>query len=460
MKLNRLKILIVLLFIIIADRSIYAGDLSFDRALKILMESNESLLAAQQEMSQKNQEMLATRGLYYPKIEMGGRYTHIKEPLTIDLDPIRQAILSVHPEIPPDLVPLFQTTVQDDSFANASLNLTWPIFTGGKILAANANAKAQLKESQETARWTENKLISHLTELYFGLCLAQYVENVRFQVLEGLNQHVYQARRLKEEGLISRAECLHAEVSQAEADRELKKSRHDVTISRIALSNILAGTKINYADSPLFLIPDIPPLDHFIREAVSKHPALGRLSTSREMAHQSVRAENARWFPKIYVFGKRELYTPDLTLLDPEYAYGIGAKLTVFEGFSRKHRTKAAKHLEKRIELIEQKTRRDIITLVEKEYTELLKSLEQNEVLAKSLLLAEENVRTRTHAFEEGFATSLDVVDAQLALAKVRLEHLLSVYNFDVALARLLESSGQSELFQEFQQKADVEIRL
>ncbi len=51
-------------------------------------------------------------------------------------------------------------------------------------------------------------------------------------------------------------------------------------------------------------------------------------------------------------------------------------------------------------------------------------------------------------------------VDAQLALAKVRLERLSSVYNFDVALARLLEASGQSELFREYQQEADVEVRL
>ena len=55
-------------------------------------------------------------------------------------------------------------------------------------------------------------------------------------------------------------------------------------------------------------------------------------------------------------------------------------------------------------------------------------------------------------------ATSLDIVDAQLALSRVKIERLIAAYEFDVSLAKLLEASGQSEHFEEYLSRADVEV--
>jgi outer membrane protein TolC len=79
------------------------------------------------------------------------------------------------------------------------------------------------------------------------------------------------------------------------------------------------------------------------------------------------------------------------------------------------------------------------------------KALEQYNSLASAIGLARENLRVRTRAFEEGLGTSLDVVDARLALSRVRLERLLAGYDYDVALAGLLEACGQAERFEQYQ---------
>jgi len=44
-------------------------------------------------------------------------------------------------------------------------------------------------------------------------------------------------------------------------------------------------------------------------------------------------------------------------------------------------------------------------------------------------------------------ATATDVVDATLNLSRARLERVQTAYEFDVALARLLNVSGMSESF-------------
>ncbi len=64
----------------------------------------------------------------------------------------------------------------------------------------------------------------------------------------------------------------------------------------------------------------------------------------------------------------------------------------------------------------------------------------------------------RTRAFEEGFGTSIDVVDARNTLARVRLARLAAAFDFDVALANLLTTAGASQRFADFLADADVEV--
>jgi len=55
-------------------------------------------------------------------------------------------------------------------------------------------------------------------------------------------------------------------------------------------------------------------------------------------------------------------------------------------------------------------------------------------------------------------STSLEVTDAQLMLAKARLGRLAAAYEYDLALARLLEATGQSEKFEDLR-KSGTEVK-
>jgi len=86
---------------------------------------------------------------------------------------------------------------------------------------------------------------------------------------------------------------------------------------------------------------------------------------------------------------------------------------------------------------------------VERQYREAEKARDQFDALESTGTLAEENLRARIRAFEEGLGTSLEVVDARLAQAKVKLERLAAAHAFVNALAELLEASGQGNRFEE-----------
>lgn len=426
-----------------------SAPMTFGEALDRMRATHQSLQASDRERATREEERKAARSLYWPRVDATARYTRIDAPIEIDLGPIRNVILSLHPQVPPSRVPPFVEHVQDESFWRADVRATWPIFTGGKITAANRAAEARVDDAQHARRLTEDALTSELVRRYFGLRLALSARDIRAGVLDGLDRHLRDAARLEEEGLISRAEKLHAEVARADADRQFKRAQQDVEIARAGLANLLSTDGAGDPASPLVTGVGVGPLDRFQEAALRLHPAFGRFAAQRSLAAQALKAERGRFLPDVYVFGMRELHEADLTILDPKWAAGVGASFTLFDGFDRSHRVAAARIQEQRVGDLEDRARRDVSTLVEKRYRELDKAREQFDALVPALELGRENLRVRTRAFEEGLATSLDVVDARLSLSRVELERLAAAYDFDVALADLLEASGQSERFEQ-----------
>ncbi len=145
-----------------------AAALTLGEALAIQGRHHETLRAADALLRQREDERAATHSLYYPRVEAQLRATRIDAPIEIDLDPIRQVLLGLHPQVPGSLVPPFKTVVQDDTFWKADVRATWPLFTGGRIPAANAAAQARVDEARTERRQAEAALTVELIRRYFA----------------------------------------------------------------------------------------------------------------------------------------------------------------------------------------------------------------------------------------------------------------------------------------------------
>ncbi|MCE5283245.1 MAG: hypothetical protein LLG93_14235, partial [Deltaproteobacteria bacterium] len=85
-------VLFGLLFPAVSD----ARELTFSEGLARMRQSHEEILAASQREESRREAVAAARGLYWPKLDAQTRYTQIDDPVTIDLSPIRQAMLKLH----------------------------------------------------------------------------------------------------------------------------------------------------------------------------------------------------------------------------------------------------------------------------------------------------------------------------------------------------------------------------
>lgn len=423
--------------------------LTFPEALAAARGGNESILAARAEVRQREEEKKAAKGLYFPTVSFAPLYTHLNDDILLDLDPIRDVILKLHPQVPPALVPSFEETLFKQDMLRLPLTARWPLFTGGRIGAANRAAEARVRDAGAQTRQAEEGVLRSLVRAYFGLRLALEEKAVRAEVLAGLEQHVRNARRLEEEGLVAKVERLNADVARAEAERQLKRAAHDVEIARAGLASVLASdAAVGDPVTPLFVAFDLDPADRFREAALASHPALERLAAQRDLAGEAVAAQKGAFWPEVFAYGLYEMRKTDLSPIEPEWLAGVGARIELFDGGSRLKKLAAARAQQDRVALLDRKLRRDLGTLVERQYREAEKAREQYAALEATRALADESLRARTRAFEEGVGTSLEVVDARLAQEKVRLERLAAAFGFVNALAELLEASGQGDRFE------------
>jgi len=444
--------------------------LSFEEALTKMVQNNQGLKAVEYERFQRELDQKSARGLYMPQIAVGASYMMMSDNIHLDLDPVRDAIVGVKFAGVPDNAAVqaqksaitkslgnWDKLIQDKNFGVVDASFKMPLFTGGKIYAANKAAAFKVQESK--AKWDQKKseLITELAQRYFGVNLAKQVVEVRKQVVDGMQKHLSDAKSLEKNGIITQAERLHAEVYAAQADRELKKANRMAEIAMAGLSNTLNDSSTFLLSSPLFVAKNIGSKSFFVEKSVSDNAILKQVQSKKEMAKQNHIAERAAYFPTVFAFGQKELVNKNYSEYLPTWAVGVGLQLTLFDGLAREQKVKASKMLIQQVDAVQQKATSDIATLIDKTYNEVMMQEEQLESLDASMKFSEEYVRIREKAFKEGMATSTDVVDSQLALAKIRTERLQAAYEFDIALAKLMEISGQVDLLQNLKNSNSVQ---
>lgn len=417
--------------------SIQKYDLSIEQAYDLMLVNNKSLQAATEAVEEKRHKKNAAIGHFFPKIAVNSTFTSLSEPIGL---PLGSKTL----------------TLQEDKVWGVGAGAVWNVFTGGKILAMNSAARAMYTGSNEKLREVKGDLTCELIKRYYGLKLANDVIKVREQVLETTKKHLEDAKKLEKNGIIAKSERLHAEVAFSKAEREYKASLRDANVIQEGLKSLIKADNADLKDvevspvSSLFIYSkDFENLNDYQKTALENNPLLKQAEVKKKLAQANYRSEVSNYSPVVSLFAYDIFGSKDLSGGVPRWAMGASVNFLAFDGFTRYNNVKAADSYRKQINYEIEEAQNNIQTLVNKKYQELLKYKEQYESTNKSIESAQESLRITTKSFQEGYATSLAVTDAQTALAGVKIDRLNAIYNYDVTLAELLKTNGKSESIME-----------
>ncbi|MBF0365628.1 MAG: TolC family protein [Oligoflexia bacterium] len=449
---------------VIISGNLFAQELSLEEAIQISMNENKEIQSSKYAKESSVYELKSSYGKLFPQLSLEGKYTQIDDPINLDIGSIRTAMIAADSKVfqtatsastattgafrqaLENAVPPFQMRVQDDHYYNLSATLLQPLFTGGKLSANIAAKKQEVIISERQDENTKDKVISDVVISYFRVQLMKELVVIRGDVVQGLRGHRDRAEKMLKVGILSQANKMRTDVALAEAVREEYKSQKDLELSYILLSNALGSDVKNFKlTTPLFVSEEKETLDSYLASSESENHVLQILAHKQEQLEEKGRAVASAFYPAFAAFAKYELYQNDLTLFEPDYALGVVMKFNLFNGASdyndlqsvRAQKRTLAYYRENIVELVK--------TEIQKNYHDLKTAKEQLKSLESSRLLAEENLRLNKLSFAQGVATSLEVIDAELALSKVKIEQSKAMFDYDTSLQTLLRLSGNAK---------------
>jgi outer membrane protein TolC len=192
------KLMVSFLVFFISSTS-FADDLSFSEAWSVLNNNNDGLAASLANQERSRNMIEAAEALYLPEIGISAEYARLDDEISVSPSDLFDSM--PRGDVPQNFLNLlgrvagipenqiddaFTSEITKDYVVVASLNAVWPVYTGGRITAAQDIAANQLAEAGYLTRIKQQILFEELVKVYFGVVLAKRVLETQTEVEQGL----------------------------------------------------------------------------------------------------------------------------------------------------------------------------------------------------------------------------------------------------------------------------------
>ncbi len=279
---------------------------------------------------------------------------------------------------------------------------------------------------------------------YFDLLETEKMILVAQKEVERFEEHLKVAQSLYTEGVITKNDLLQAEVMLSDARQRLltMKNRRSTNASKI--NNILArpiNAEVRVIDVPMNASEALE-LEKAWKTAETERSEIMIIDHELKILDLQETATKSEYYPKLFAQGGYNFTENRYQFPQGNWSLVLGMNVNLFSGGSTK--AEVSKVIYRREQLLEQKRKLvdDIELEVEKSYLDLKNAIEKIQVTKDAASQAEENLRIHKIRYEEGIATSTDVVDAITLLTTAETNYHRAVYELRRAQAELQYAIG------------------
>ncbi len=324
------------------------------------------------------------------------------------------------------------------------LSVQQPLFTGQRISSSIRQAEALRDAGRGDVSKSRLELRYAVTEAYWNLAKARAQEQAMRESVAQLDAHLADARKLLDQGMVTRNDVLQAQMRLEDAKIELAGAENLRQLSRVRLAQLIGlpwNTVIEVREPPLE--PAEAPsekLEEAIGRALASRPELLTARSRISAQEASVDLARSALFPSVYLTG-------DYTLADPHprvfpqsdkfvgtWSVGIMASIDIGRYPQALAQAEQARDRLAQARESSRKIADAVTTDVIRAYLSLTESTQRLASLGGELGQAEENERVAAERFRQGVILASESLDAQALLVRARLRQSQAL--FDVLIDR------------------------
>lgn len=306
-------------------------------------------------------------------------------------------------------------------------------------------AGQSVAKSEHDLNATQADFILAVAAAYYDVLKAQKAQSIAAANLERLSQyHRFVDKRVKV-GELTRTALLRAEGELSGARADYLKAGNALQLARTALIR-LTGIENDFQlkDEKPYL-SDVCMVDDLRKTAYEARPDLKSYEIQTSMANRQVRYSRGAFWPNIglfAVYNRADQDPPGATLNRENVFGGVSLTFPLFEGGLRLAEYREAKARERQARLAYEDMKKNIDVEVQADCLDLATLKGSLKFLEDQLVFAKDNYNAVLKQFENGLATSLDVMDANTLLLSAEKNVAEALYNYQIASLKVRKSSG------------------
>jgi outer membrane protein TolC len=428
--------------------------LSLDQAISIALENNHQVRAGEFEHQEMRWEVNKAKSMMLPKISLDVGYTRL------DAGTVRRG--NVFTEVGRELVEQFAPD-QDpndirpgawDDMYSTSFSLTQPIYSGGRELANLSMSRALERSAYCSLLDTKGSTVLQVKETYFQVQKSHELVRLMEETLSSTREHLQTAEKMQKVGLRSRTDVLRWEVKEADDEGTLLDAANNLSISSRLLEEVLGVhlpgdiELVQMHDQPSE--PDIT-MEEAMEEALRRHPTLHSLDAQVDAGQAGVGVAWSEFKPQVNLVYNLSWETNNTLQLDSFHYWsaGLTVKFPLFSSFGDWAELQRSKAQLNRLKEMKEGAKRSLETVVIQAYLEVKLSVKKWVAAKKGEEHATENLKSISKKYEVGFASNLDLIDAQVAYTQAGTNTINALYDHYTSIARLEKAMGLYENIQE-----------
>jgi outer membrane protein TolC len=199
------------------------------------------------------------------------------------------------------------------------------------------------------------------------------------------------------------------------------------------LGSATALTKKNFA---------VPRQDELIQRAMARRPDYAQTAAGIEFAERHLSERRSEYFPELNLFGSFAASGRNWTSGSTDYAVGAGVTLNLLNP-GRSSRLSQARIQQDLARTERDRVRDQIVIELTRAYHQYRAAVQQLEVAEATLAQAAEAVRIMQDRYEAGLTTITDLLRAETALVRARVNLISATEAQYVGYANILLSTGE-----------------
>ena len=407
------------------------GKLTLQQAESMALKNHPQVLAAQNEVSYADQQVIEARSAYYPALNgevtgsggnHGARIGAGDFPASRIIDRFGQGIV-----------------------------LSQLITDSGRTANLIANSRLQAQASSQTYQATRYDVLLQVNRAYFEVLRSRGLVRVAEGTVAARQLLSKQINQLAKNNLKSQLDVSFGEVNVSQANLLLLLSANSGVQQALAeLARALGSDQISsyeLVDEPLPPGPPSKPED-LIAQAMEKRPEIAGLRLSREAAYKFENAEKDLSRPTVTLVGSAGflpwVVPPTSTPIPAEYeGAAVNVNIPVFNGHLFGARREAARYRalesDQRLRDEQQRVARDVRVA----WAAALTAFQRIDVTAQFLRQAAIGLHLAEGRYNLGLSSIVELTQAQLNLTQAEVDNLNAKYDYQSQYSALQYATGQ-----------------